>query len=309
MLKKNPLILSFDVGIVNLSYCLLTKNLFENNTNWDIIEWNNIDLTNRNEQKCHCGGKAIYSNTINNKQYYYCKKHSKDLNINCKSLDDILDKCTPNNKCCYNIKSKDNSRICNKIAQYKTKEDDDNKYLCIQHAKQYHNNINKLLDLKNFKLKKSSTLNFDDVKYGLIMELENRPNLLLADYVVIENQPSFKNPRMKSIASTLYDYYLIRGMIDKKNNSFISQVKFISPSNKLKLVNIDDSNEISELKKTKNDAKSYKLIKTLGIKYCTNLIQHLSVWNTYFDKHKKKDDLADSFLQGIYFYNTLNKKN
>ena len=35
-----------------------------------------------------------------------------------------------------------------------------------------------------------------------MMELENKPNLLIADYVVIENQPSFKNPRMKSIATT-----------------------------------------------------------------------------------------------------------
>jgi hypothetical protein len=41
-----------------------------------------------------------------------------------------------------------------------------------------------------------------------MIELEKRKSLLNANYVVIENQPSFKNPRMKSIASTLYDYYL-----------------------------------------------------------------------------------------------------
>ena len=51
---------------------------------------------------------------------------------------------------------------------------------------------------------------------------------------------------MKSIASTIYDYYLIRGIIDKKiSNSKITQVKFMSPSNKLKLASINLSLKIS----------------------------------------------------------------
>jgi|UniRef100_A0A6C0ECV1 hypothetical protein len=320
--KKCPLILSFDVGVVNLSYCLLTKNTFDNNKlNWDIIEWNNIDLTNRNNEKCHCGLKAFYTNTINNKIFYYCKKHSKNLNLNIESFEDCFDKCLNNKKsdnsykCCHILKSKDNTKYCDKYAQYKQKNHlnsdsaiepniDNNKYYCTIHAKSYITNKTKLLDLKNFKIKNSSCLNFDDLKYKLIMELENRPSLLLANYVVIENQPSFKNPRMKSIASTIYDYYLIRGIIDKSRiKSNINQVKFMSPSNKLKLADNNDTNEIIKVKKTDNDAKTYKLTKSLGIKYCTDLIKHLSEWLSYFEKHKKKDDLADSFLQGVYFYN------
>ena len=39
----NDIILSFDVGIVHLAYCLFTKE----NGNWKILEWGNIDLTNR----------------------------------------------------------------------------------------------------------------------------------------------------------------------------------------------------------------------------------------------------------------------
>jgi hypothetical protein len=76
------------------------------------------------------------------------------------------------------------------------------------------------------------------------MELEKRVNLLGANYVVIENQPSFKNPRMKSIAISLYDYYLIRGIIDKEiTKSNIQQVKFMSPSNKLKIASDGDTKE------------------------------------------------------------------
>ena len=143
------------------------------------------------------------------------------------------------------------------------------------------------------------------------MELEKRENLLIANYIVIENQPSFKNPRMKSIASTIYDYYLIRGIVDKNRfniNSNIIQVKFMSPSNKLKLANEGDTAKLIKLKK-ENETKSYKLTKELGIKYCNNLIKHLNDWLLFFNNNKKKDDLADAFLQGAYFYdNNFNKK-
>ena len=42
---------------------------------------------------------------------------------------------------------------------------------------------------------------------------------------------------MKAISSTIYDYFLIRGIVDKDiNNSNITKVKYMCPSNKLKLV-------------------------------------------------------------------------
>ena len=45
MTQIYPKILSFDVGVVNLSYCLLTQKMDCNNQlHWAIIEWNNIDL-------------------------------------------------------------------------------------------------------------------------------------------------------------------------------------------------------------------------------------------------------------------------
>ena len=52
--NKFPVILSFDVGVIHLSYCLLTKKEFiksdgTKKIDWCIIDWNNIDLTNRDE--------------------------------------------------------------------------------------------------------------------------------------------------------------------------------------------------------------------------------------------------------------------
>lgn len=281
-------ILSFDVGVVHLAYCLLSKE----DDKWTIIDWNNIDLTNRGEQKCQCGAKAMLTNIINNELKYYCKTHAKKIDTNINPFEEcyLLFDNTNKDKCNYNN--------CKRKAAVKCTD----KLYCITHAKQLYKSETKNKSMQKFKFKDSKTLNFDDVKYTLMMELEKRKNLLSADYVVIENQPSFKNPRMKSIASTIYDYYLIRGIIDKNiTKSNITQVKFMSPSNKLKLISDGDNKQLVKAKTT-DETKAYKLTKSLGIKYCLEMISHLPEWTKHFNSHKKKDDLADAFLQGAYFY-------
>lgn len=298
-----PVILSFDVGIIHLSYCLLSKKEFikldgTKYLDWYIIDWNNINLSKRENEKCDCGLNASLIQTIDNKTLYYCKVHAKKINTEIKPFDICFKSCEKINKCCYIINSKSDNKICNKNANYSKL----NNYYCGVHAKQIYKIENKLQQLKVFKTKSSKTFNFDNIKYDLIMELENRYNLLNADYVVIENQPSFKNPRMKSIATTIYDYYLIRGIIDKHiTKSKITQVKFMSPSNKLKIANDGDTKELVKAKKTTETA-GYKMTKSLGMKYCLELIQHLPESIEHFKSHKKKDDLADSFLQGVFFY-------
>lgn len=296
-----PIILSFDVGVIHLAYCLLTKKEFikpDGSTyiDWFIIDWNNIDLTNREEQKCYCGAKASLTNMVGGISKYYCKPHGKKVDITSYEFDKIYNSCEDKkkNKCNYLV----NDKQCIRYACYINNDI----YYCNTHAKYLYKSKCKSEQLKIFKLQNSKLLVFDDVKYSLMMELEKRKELLKADYVVIENQPSFKNPRMKSIASTIYDYYLIRGIIDKTLTlSNITQVKFMSPSNKLKVASEGDTKQLIKVKKT-DDTKAYKLTKSLGIKYCIDLISHLPDSLKHFNSHKKKDDLADAFLQGAYFY-------
>ena len=105
---------------------------------------------------------------------------------------------------------------------------------------------------------------------------------------------------MKAISSTLFDYFLIRGIFDKERlNTSVKKVKFMSPSNKLKLADDDDNKKLVKLKG--NEAKSYKLTKSLGVKYCREMISKYQNWLTFFESNKKKDDLADCFLQGMYY--------
>jgi hypothetical protein len=71
----------------------------------------------------------------------------------------------------------------------------------------------------------------------------------------------------------------------------VPNIEFISASNKLK--------EFESAEKTE-----YKDRKKLGIVKTQETLQHnknFSYYLDYFNTHKKKDDLADSFLQGLWF--------
>lgn len=286
-ITNNPVILSFDVGIIHLAYCLFTK---ENN-NWKIIDWNNIDLSNREFTKCYCGLKASYTHNNN----YYCKVHSKKCE-NLKLFEEIFI-LNNLNKCNYLIKNE----CCGRKSVY----DLSGNFYCTTHSKIVYKKLQSQYKIKPYKSKSVSQLDFDDTRLKLFEILEEKNNLLKADIVLIENQPSFKNPTMKSISTGLYDYFMIRGIIDKERTlSNIKKVKFMSPSNKLKLIDSGESKQIIVLKNT-NEAKAYKLTKDLSIKYTKELINHLSEWKIFFDNQKKKDDLADAFLQGCYYYEKI----
>ena len=90
------------------------------------------------------------------------------------------------------------------------------------------NNIN-ILDwdiinlIDNEEMKKNRTLIFENIP----RKLYEKSNLLDVDIVVIENQPSLKNPQMKSIQMILYSYFLILGKIignSEKNSSYIEKI-------------------------------------------------------------------------------------
>ena len=101
-------------------------------------------------------------------------------------------------------------------------------------------------------------------------------------HVIIENQISPIANRMKTLQGMICQYFIM------KTNSHI---EFVSSSNKLK--NVDNKNSsYSERKKLSVS----ETINTLENKTYTN-------WVDLFKSHKKKDDLADSFLQGIWYLN------
>ena len=283
-----PKVLSWDVGIINLAYCLIDYT----DTEWEIIDWGLINLTDRGKTKCNFCGKnpKLVQELYNGNKTITCKVHSKNINILPKNFEELFLE-NDTNICSFEGKNK-----CTKKSKYIC----ENKYYCNVHAKSEYKKVVNSFKLKKFNTKNVSELSIDNLRYKLVENLESRINLLLCDSVIIENQPSLKNPKMKAISSTVYDYYLIRGIFDKKNNSTINKVKYISPSNKLKIASDGDCKKLIKLKG--DDAKIYKLTKSLGIKYCLELIETKDLkWKEYFNSFKKKDDLADCFLQGMYY--------
>lgn len=275
-------VLSWDVGIINLAYCLIDYN--KDTKEFKILDWDVINLTERDKIKCtECNATPKFYQAISNK--YYCKNHIKNLNIIAPNFEILFIENKELN-CCFEGKT-----LCDKKSKYSN----ENNGYCNIHAKSKYKTICNMFKLTNYNKIAIDKMSMDDFMYKLILELDKRPNLLECDMVFIENQPTMKNPRMKTISVSLYNYYMIRGMIDKK---ILKAVHFMAPCNKLKLAEDGDKKELIKIKN--DDAKTYKLTKALGVKYCMEMIKDMPDWVERFNTHKKKDDMADCFLQGMY---------
>ena len=109
------------------------------------------------------------------------------------------------------------------------------KILVILPARLKTNFIDELKGINNYEIfnldkSKVNELSTDELKFNLIKKLDEIKNVILKiDYVLIENQPTFKNPKMKGLSDTLYTWFMIRGIKDKLiNNSLVSKIMFIS---------------------------------------------------------------------------------
>tara|TARA_Y100000389_G_scaffold48380_1_gene43636 strand:+ start:612 stop:1202 length:591 start_codon:yes stop_codon:yes gene_type:complete len=119
--------------------------------------------------------------------------------------------------------------------------------------------------------------------------------------VLLENQPVLKNPVMKSIQILIMGFFKYESIILGRE---IKLIKLINASNKLKLgkklIQFNESEDILKIK------TKYNRNKKLAILYTNyflekELYSDYNKYNTLFNGHKKKDDLSDAFLQGLYY--------
>ena len=258
-------LISIDVGIKNLAYCIIEKNNIPNAhvNKYKIIKWDSINLCG-DEQKClDCKNKASYTKN----DFNYCLTHSK--------------------KTGFIIPTKNNSSAAIKKMKIETLITLANDYKIIINENDKKNVIlKKIIDFfnKNMmeKTNKTSANSLDLVTIGISLKKEFDkiiPDLNI-DEVIIENQIGPIANRMKMIQGMIAQYFIMFG---------IPSVTCVSSMNKLKAF-------------TEYDKKSeYKDRKKLGIEITKEIIADMNDWVTFFLTHKKKDDLADSFLQGIWF--------
>ena len=270
-------ILSIDVGIKNLAFCLLDV---ENENNYTILKWDCISICQEYNNVCKiCEKPAKYfKNDI-----FYCKKHA--------NKDEEL--AIPN----QNTNFQKIKKL--KFAELYSYADENNiDYIKPIKKNELLNTIEEHLNKKYFNIVKPIRAeDVDLVSIGKI--LKNKfDNIFSCDFinldkVLIENQISPLANRMKTLQGMLAQYFIM-----KTNSNII----FVSSSNKLK--------EFQEAKENnENNKTTYNQRKKMGIEHCQKIIKtnnNLEKWCEIFDKHSKKDDLADSFLQAIWYIKSLN---
>ena len=272
-------ILSIDIGIKNLAFIILELN--ENNKesnikDFKIIKWDVINLCNKinncYEKSCKKEAK-FHKNNI-----FYCKNHTKKSDYalppcNVKTLHKQTIKTLSTLAEQYQINIE---KPANKLSLIKALEDHLNN-TCFEAIETINaNNVN-LIDL-GISLKNE------------LNELFNKYDLSTIDQIILENQISPLANRMKTIQGMVSQYF-----IDCNNYN----IQFISAINKLKLFVNKENKENKEKKITYSERKK------LSIFYTKQLLEEKNMGDelNFFTKHSKKDDLADCFLQGIYYLN------
>ena len=266
-------ILSIDVGIKNLSFCLFEIDVTTKNIK--ILKWDNINLSviDKNDYKCIeidkkglCNKPAKFSKD----DKCYCLKHSK-LHKYLQPTSDLKEPFLKKQKLQKLIDIADKYKLT-----YETPLKKSNILSTIQSFIQTNCYT---------QIAKTNATKVDLVTIGRI--IQQKFNDIFSDVsidnVIIENQIGPLANKMKTIQGMISQYFIMT------NNNII--IDFISASNKLK----------DYLPKEKID---YKQRKKLGIDTCLTIVNNdlqYDEWRGFVNKHTKKDDLSDCFLQGLWF--------
>jgi len=141
-----------------------------------------------------------------------------------------------------------------------------------------------IVDCKPIKEINAKDISLIDIGIAIKENLEQYNtifNLSLLSKVLIENQISPIANRMKTIQGMIAQFFIMKNLTS-------DNIEFVSATNKLK--------PFIGKKKT-----TYKERKLLSISVTLDLIKDKNIWYDLFKKHNKKDDLADCFLQGLWF--------
>ena len=258
-------ILSIDVGIKNLACCLFDVS----NNSYVIESWNIIDLCNENKPKCLCKKKnnSICNNnaTFHKDNVYYCKTHASTQNLIVPTAELSIKKLNKR-------KINELLEICNK---YNIKISLAQKKNLILAIKEFIN----LRCLEKVETVNANNVNLITIGKSICDKLTSvYPSKI--DIIIIENQISPIANRMKTIQGMLAQYFIMKGT---------ENIEFVSSINKLKNYNLG--------KLSYNERKKKGIEITETILKEKNLVSELEIFNT----SKKKDDLADCFLQGVWY--------
>ena len=184
----------------------------------------------------------------------------------------------------------------NKIVNTKTKKPNSNtKDELINMIKQeLHNNY-----LEHVENVKAMDVDLITIGKNMMQELDNVLGMggleisdtkIDIDIAIIENQISTIASRMKTLQGMIAQYFIMK---------HTPHIEFISAANKLKMFMTKKKTTYTE-RKAESVEITAELLETK---------EEFVNFKGYLNKNKKKDDLADCFLQGIYYLTIKNMIN
>jgi hypothetical protein len=340
-MEKTKNIISFDVGMKNLAYCIFQVS--ETTCKVKILLWDVINLCTPIVRKCNtlgCTQDAKYCKTFcttcddeddddieeeddgvddeegeepENEIEYFCNKHAKiskykiptpELNIKKirkMKLVEIKELIVKYNFGSSNLPSligdekgekgeKHENKIVNtNSTKTKTKTNTNTKDDLINMIKQeLHKNY-----LEHIENVKAMDVDLITIGKNMMQELDKVLGMgglgikINIDIAIIENQISTIASRMKTLQGMIAQYFIMK---------HTPHIEFISASNKLKMFMTKKKTTYTE-RKAESVEITAELLETK---------EEFRDFKGYLNKNKKKDDLADCFLQGIYYLTLKN---
>jgi len=295
-------VISFDIGIKNMAYCVLSNNT---DTSSPIIvhDWNVISMieeTTTTMPLCTCiipgKNKKADSKICNKKSkyaknnQYFCERHAKTNKqfiiptkkhslpfIKKQKLSDLVSMC--------------NAHMLLVNVDAKTHKKDKLMEILSSFYQQQCFETNVVDRTKN-----ANEVDLIHIGRSIKRLFNQLPDIDTITHVLIENQISPIANRMKTIQGMLAQYFIM------KNDDIY--IHFVSSSHKL--------NQFKQLTSTKPQTPvldvdkinpQYKVHKADGISYCSEILEmnpSLLEWKQTMNT-RKSDDLADAFLQGLWY--------
>jgi hypothetical protein len=314
------IVISFDIGIKNMGYCIfkLSDQTDEHKDPccppFEILDWAILNLTqptnsivyfcnsmNKPKSKkgeyIECKKIAKYTKIEdcgceNSIVHYYCKKHALESgNSIVSNMKRMLS----------TYKKSTKESVIEKCKELKIEINEKDSKPNILSALEKHIKQHSIQPIESVKQNSANDVDLISVGKQMKIMLDANPYIDQITHVIIENQISPIANRMKTIQGMLSQYFIM------KNDNI--HIEFISSSNKLKQfskIETDSMNVdvvVAAGDGISNSKTKYKEHKKDGIFYCDEILSKNAWLNMWISKIniKKKDDLADCFLQGLWY--------
>ena len=310
------LIQSFDIGIKHMAYCILAVDKDKKTTiqDWQVLDLLHVDQSTpmihlctctvgSSKQKHVCNKKAKFHKSFVDElptQQYFCARHAQGITQRGGNGTVLMPEKRFQHTALNKMKVEELYNLSREFSVNLT--DRPEKKLSKKHILSILEPWFAARCLEMIPVGKKKTCNtIDLITIGRNMTalLDVIPNLNQLTHVIMENQISPIAGRMKTIQGMLMQYYIMRHPQVK--------IAFISSANKLKvdLPHLVTETHVSDASNVDmKTSATYRQHKTDAVQKTIHFLQQPSFEShaTFFQESKsKKDDLADCFLQGLWY--------